>query len=118
MWVTGFRPQAVGARVRSAYWKLLSFAGLTIGEQENERLLLELIQLGVDEERIRELFTPYLDGIDFEPLREIRIAKRLSDETLELLADLPRLAGSNAWAVSPREVRPATRCWPRIRIWR
>ncbi len=63
--------------------------------------LLELIQLGVDEERIRELFSPYLDGIDFEPLREIRIAKRLSDETLEVLADLPRLAGSNAWAVSP-----------------
>ena len=53
--------------------KLLSFAGLTIAEQENERLLLELIQLGVDEERIRELFSPYLDGIDFEPLREIRI---------------------------------------------
>ena len=81
--------------------KLLSFAGLTIVEQENERLLLELIQLGVDDERLRELFNPYLDGIDFEPLREIRIAKRLSDETLELLADLPRLAGSNAWAVSP-----------------
>ncbi len=81
--------------------KLLSFAGLTIGEQENERLLLELIQLGVDDERLRELFNPYLDGIDFEPLREIRIAKRMSDETLEMLADLPRLAGSNAWAVSP-----------------
>ena len=80
---------------------LLSFAGLSIGEQENERLLLELIQLGVDDERLRELFHPYLDGIDFEPLREIQIAKRLSDEALEVLADLPRLAGSNAWAVSP-----------------
>jgi penicillin amidase len=42
-----------------------------------------------------------LDGLDFEPLREVRIAQRLSDEALELLADLPRLAGSNAWAVSP-----------------
>ena len=66
--------------------KLLSYAGLTIAEQENERLMLELIQLGVDDERLRELFHPYLDGIDFEPLREVRIAKRLSDEALELLA--------------------------------
>lgn len=106
MWVTGFRPRPWEPESVLLIGKLLSFAGLTIGEQENERLLLELIQLGVDDERLRELFTPYLDGIDFEPLREIRIAKRMSDETLELLADLPRLAGSNAWAVSP--VRSAT----------
>ena len=101
MWVTGFQPRPWEPYSVLLIGKLLSFAGLSIGEQENERLLLELIQLGVDDERLRELFHPYLDGIDFEPLREIRIAKRLSDEALELLADLPRLAGSNAWAVSP-----------------
>ncbi|MCC7476306.1 MAG: penicillin acylase family protein [Pirellulales bacterium] len=101
MWVTGFRPRPWEPASVLLIGKLLSFAGLTIVEQEDERLLLELIQLGVDDERLRELFHPYLDGIDFAPLREIRIAKRMSDETLELLADLPRLAGSNAWAVSP-----------------
>ena len=101
MWVTGFHPRPWEPSSVMLIGKLLSFAGLTIVEQENERLLLELIQLGVDDERLRELFHPYLDGIDFEPLREVRIAKRLSDEALELLADLPRLAGSNAWAVSP-----------------
>jgi penicillin G amidase len=100
MRVTGFRPRPWEPISVMLIGKLLSFAGLSIVEQENERLLLELIQLGVDEERLRELFHPYLDGIDFEPLREIHIAKRLSDEALELLADLPRLAGSNAWAVS------------------
>jgi penicillin amidase len=101
MWVTGFQPLPWEPTSVLLIGKLLSFAGLSIVEQENERLLLELIQLGVDDERLRELFHPYLDGIDFEPLREIRIAKRLSDEALEVLADLPRLAGSNAWAVSP-----------------
>ena len=101
MWVTGFQPRPWEPVSVMLIGKLLSFAGLTVGEQENERLLLEFVQLGIDEERLRELFYPYLDGIDFEPLREIRIAKRLSDEALELLADLPRLAGSNAWAVSP-----------------
>lgn len=101
MWVTGFQPRPWEPASVMLIGNLLSFAGLSIGEQENERLLLELIQLGVDDERLRELFYPYLDGIDFEPLREIRIAKRLSDDALELLADLPRLAGSNAWAISP-----------------
>jgi penicillin amidase len=101
MWVSGFKPRPWEPASVLLIGNLLSFAGLTIGEQENERLLLELIQLGVDDQRLRELFYPYLDGIDFEPLREIRIAKRLSDDTLEVLADLPRLASSNAWAVSP-----------------
>jgi penicillin amidase len=101
MWVTGFQPRPWEPVSVMLIGKLLSFAGLTVTEQENERLLLELVQLGIDDERLRELFYPYLDGIDFEPLREIRIAKRLSDDALELLADLPRLAGSNAWAVSP-----------------
>ena len=101
LWVTGFRPRPWEPLSVMLIGNLLSFAGLSIGEQENERQMLELIQLGIDDERLRELFRPYLDGVDFEPLREIRIAKRLSNDALELLADLPRLAGSNAWAVSP-----------------
>jgi penicillin G amidase len=101
MWVTGFYPRPWNPASVMLIGNLLSFAGLSIGEQENERLLLELIQLGVDEERLRELFHPYLDGIDFSPLRDVHVTKRLSDEALEVLADLPRLASSNAWAVSP-----------------
>ena len=83
----------------------MSFAGLAVGEQEAKRLILELIQLGKSDERLRELFHPYLDGIDFDPLRELNFAKQFSDDALELLADLPRLAGSNAWAVAPSRRR-------------
>ncbi|WP_442483701.1 penicillin acylase family protein [Aeoliella sp. SH292] len=101
MWVAGFDPHPWEPSAILLLGNLLSFAGLAVGEQEAEQTLLELIQLGVEDERIRELFAPYLDGIDFAPLRDIHITKRLSDEALELLADLPRLAGSNAWAVSP-----------------
>ena len=101
MWVSGFEPGLWDPQAVLLMGNLLSFAGLAVGEQESEQTLLELIQLGVEDDRIRELFAPYLDGIDFEPLRKIHITKRLSDEALELLADLPRLAGSNAWAVSP-----------------
>ncbi|QDU91374.1 Acyl-homoserine lactone acylase QuiP precursor [Pirellulimonas nuda] len=102
MWVTGFTPQPWDAEAVLLIGNLLSFAGLAVGEQESERLLLELIQLAPDDQRLRELFSPYLDGIDLELLREIRITRRLSDDALELLTDLPRLAGSNAWAVSPQ----------------
>ena len=101
MWAAGFQPLPWDAEAVMLIGNLLSFAGLAVGTQNSERQLLELIQLGVGDEQLRELFSPYLDGVDFEPLREIKVVKRLSDDALELLADLPKLAGSNAWAVSP-----------------
>ncbi len=102
MWVTGFHPRPWNPEAVIAIGNLLSFAGLAVAAQENERLLLELIQTGVQPDLLRELMAPYLDGVDFEPLMDVRIERRLSDEALEMLADLPRLAGSNAWAVGPR----------------
>ncbi len=101
MWATGFKPQPWTQEAVLLIGNLLSFGGLAIGQQQNERLLIELIQHGIDERRLRELFDPQLDQVDFELLRKVKMAHRLSDESLELIADLPRLAGSNAWAISP-----------------
>ena len=102
MWVAGFHPRPWNAEAVLSIGNLLSFAGLAVAAQENERVMLELVQSGVNPELLRELMAPYLDGIDFEPLKEIKMQRELSDDALEMLADLPRLAGSNAWAVAPR----------------
>lgn len=101
MWATGFQVQPWNQQSVLLIGNLLNYGGLSVGQQQNERLLLELIQAGVQPDRLRELFEPVLDHADFELLKKIRIANRLSDEALELINDLPRLAGSNAWAVSP-----------------
>lgn len=101
MWATGFQPQPWTQDSVLLIGNLLSFGGLAVGQQQAERLLLELIQMGVDDERLRELFAPRLDDADFDLLRQVHVSHQMSDETLELIADLPRLAGSNAWAVSP-----------------
>jgi penicillin amidase len=101
MWATRFRPQPWDQKAVLLLGNMLSFAGLAVGQQQSERLLLELIQVGIDDAKLRELFAPRLDGVDFELLRKIKLAHQLSDEALELIADLPRLIGSNAWAVAP-----------------
>ncbi|MCH2127255.1 MAG: penicillin acylase family protein [Pirellulaceae bacterium] len=82
--------------------KLLSFGGLAISQMQSERLLVELIHAGVSQDGLRELFAPRLDGVDFELIRRVRLSSQLSDDALELITDLPRLAGSNAFAVSPQ----------------
>ncbi len=101
MWAVGFVPQPWNQRSVLLLGNLLSFGGLAVGQQQNERILLDLIRAGVDDAKLRELFKPLLDGADFDLLRKVRLPNQLSDEALELITDLPRLAGSNAWAVSP-----------------
>lgn len=102
MWATGFQPQPWNQQSVLLIGKLLSFGGLAISQMQNERLLIELIHAGVDDAALQELFSPRLDNVDVELVRKIRMSNQLSDEALELIADLPRLAGSNAWAVSPQ----------------
>ena len=119
MLVTGFRPRPWNPSSVLLIGNLLSFAGLAVGEQENERLLVDLVQTGVKPKLLRELFSPYLDNVDLELLKEVSMERRLSDDALEMLTDLPRLAGSNAWAVSPRRsATDAERCWRPTHIWR
>jgi penicillin G amidase len=101
MWATGFQPYPWNQQSVMLIGNLLNFGGLAVGQQQNERLLLELIQAGVGRDKLVELFEPLLDDADFVELQKIKISSRLSDEALELIADLPRLAGSNAWAVAP-----------------
>lgn len=101
MWATRFSPEPWTPQSVMLIGNLLSFGGLVVSQLQNERLLIELVQAGVDRDKLQELFAPRLDDADFDLLDRIRIANRLSDEALELIADLPRLAGSNAWAVGP-----------------
>jgi penicillin amidase len=101
MWATGFKPDAWNQKSVLLIGNLLNYNGLVVSQQENERLLLELVQAGVRPDLLEELFEPMFDGADFELLKRVNIANRLSDEALELITDLPRLVGSNAWAVSP-----------------
>jgi penicillin amidase len=108
MWATGFVPQPWNQRSVLLLGNLLSFGGLAVGQQQNERILLDLIHAGVADDKLRELFHPLLDEADFDLLRQVKMANQLSDEALEMITDLPRLAGSNAWAVSPKRSATGT----------
>lgn len=101
MWATGFQPKPWDAQAVLLVGQLLSFGALAVSQIQNERLLIELIHAGVQEEGLSELLAPRLEGADFSLLRQIKMSSQLSNDALELLTDLPRLAGSNAWAVRP-----------------
>lgn len=101
MWATSYESSTWDPEAVILIGRLLSFGGLATSQLQSERLVLELIHAGVDERILKALFKPRLDQVDFELLRQVKIANGLSNEALEVLQDLPRLAGSNAWAVAP-----------------
>jgi len=101
MWATGYQATPWNASSVLLIGRLLSFGGLAVSQMQNELLLVQLIHAGANESTLRELFAPRLDNVDFDLLRQLKIPNELSDEALELITDLPRLAGSNAWAVAP-----------------
>ena len=100
MWATGFQPRPWNIEAVLIVGKLLSFGGLAISQMQNERLLVELIHARADSAALRQIFSPRLDDVDFDLLQRVHMSNQLSDDALDLLTDLPRLAGSNAWAVS------------------
>ncbi|MCZ6664357.1 MAG: penicillin acylase family protein, partial [Gammaproteobacteria bacterium] len=99
MWATGFYPRPWDPEAVLLVGQLLSFGGLAIGQMQNERLLIELIHAGVNDDALQDLFAPRLDHVDFDALRQVKMSNQLSNDALDLMTDLPRLAGSNAWAV-------------------
>lgn len=101
MWATGFKPEPWNQEAVLLVGLLLAYGGLAISQFQGERLLLEMIHAGASEPGLRELFAPQLDHVDFALLKQLKLSSQLSDEALELITDLPRLAGSNAWAVGP-----------------
>ena len=101
MWAVGFQPRPWNQEAVLLIGNLLAFGGLAVSQMENERLLVEMIHAGVSDEGMRELFPDRLDDADFDLIRQTKMSNKLSDQALELLTDLPRLAGSNAWAIAP-----------------
>jgi penicillin amidase len=102
MWITGYEPHAWDVNAVLLVSRLLGFGGLAVSQLENEILLIQLIHAGANPAALADMFSPRLDHIDFDLVKKLRIVNHLSDDALDLIVDLPRIAGSNAWAVSPR----------------
>lgn len=80
--------------------KAFGFIGLIEAQGAMEKLLLQMIQKGVDQDRLRELF-PYLrEEIDYDLLGQIKLDPPVVPPQVKWLASLPKFNASNNWVVS------------------
>lgn len=80
--------------------KAFGFIGLVEAQGGMEKLLLQIIQQGLDDDRLRELF-PYLsDPIDRELLGQVKLESSMVPETASWICGQLKFNASNNWVVA------------------
>jgi penicillin amidase len=97
----GYRPEpwAVGDSILIS--RLMGYVALAQSQADMERLLVEMVQAGVPDAHLAELFVDLLDGLDRKLLEKVRLGERLVPLGVLWSRVLPRMLASNAWAVAP-----------------
>ena len=98
----GYKPQPWDITDSLRIGKVFGFAGLVELQAKMEKLILQMIQKGVSEERIRELFPGITEPIDYALLNKIKIEEPIIPDTVKWMLRLPVINASNNWAVSGR----------------
>lgn len=79
--------------------KAFTYIGLASVQTDIERFIVQLVQKGMDEKRLKALF-PYLkDKLDLELLRKVSLPQALLPSDVEWLNRIPSFSASNNWVV-------------------
>jgi penicillin G amidase len=80
--------------------RMVGYLTLAQSQGEAERLFVEMVQAGVEREKLEELFPGALDEYDPALLKKIRLAERIVPAALSWKSLVPRMMASNNWVVS------------------
>jgi penicillin amidase len=85
--------------------KVFGFLGLADIQAQMEKLLVEMVQHGLDDAKLKELFPYLVDSIDRELIDKVTLAPPMVPEAVAWRDRLPRFNASNNWAVAGRHTR-------------
>ena len=80
--------------------RMTGFLTLAQSQGEMEMFLVQLIQKGISEEQLRELFPSILDGCDYELIKQVEFYTKIVPDEVKWLLDVSPMMASNNWAVS------------------
>jgi len=102
--MVGYQPEKWELKDCLITAKVMGYIGLAQAQGDMEKFLIQMIQHGVDEKRLRALF-PYLtEKIDYDLIKQIKLANEMVPSHL-WNGILPDLKASNNWVVSGKRTR-------------
>ena len=99
----GYKPEPWCAEDIVLISRMIGYLTLAQSQGEMERLLIELVQAGVDEDRLNELFPGILGGLDMNLVKQIKLQERLVNPASLWNIAAPLAMASNNWVVSGKK---------------
>ena len=96
----GFKPEPWRLEDIILLSRMVGYLTLSQSQGEMERFFIELVQAGVDQDRLDELFPHILGGLDINLIKKVKLQERLVDPTSLWNLAAPIMMASNNWAVS------------------
>lgn len=99
----GYKPEPWCLEDTILISRMIGYLTLAQSQGEMERLFIEFVQAGMDEERLNELFPGILEGLDIDLIKKIKLQQRLVSPVSLWNTAAPLMMASNNWAVSGKK---------------
>ncbi|MFO7558435.1 MAG: penicillin acylase family protein [Desulfobacterales bacterium] len=99
----GYKPEPWRTEDVIMLSRMIGYLTLAQSQGEMEKLLVELIQAGIDEERLHELFPGILGGLDIDLVKKVTLQERIVSPASLWNIAAPLMMASNNWAVSGKK---------------
>lgn len=96
----GYRPEPWTVEDSLLLARMTGYLTLAQSQGEVELFIIEMIQAGITQEMLEELFPGQLGGLDIELLRKVKLGERLVPAAIKWDLGFPRLMASNNWVVA------------------
>lgn len=80
--------------------RMIGYLTLAQSQAEIERLFVEMVQAGITEKKLNELFPGILGGLDIKLLKKIELGERIVAPSTLWNTAAPRMMASNNWVIS------------------
>lgn len=96
----GYRPEPWRIEDILLLSRMLGYLTLSQSQGEMERLLVEMVQAGISEEKLHELFPGILQELDVGLIKKIKLQERIVSPPSLWNTGAPQFMASNNWVVS------------------
>ncbi|MEN8154973.1 MAG: penicillin acylase family protein [Acidobacteriota bacterium] len=96
----GYKPELWVPEDSIMMSRMVGYLTLAQSQAEIERLFVEMVQAGVSENKLNELFPGILGGLDIELIKKVELKERIVDPSTLWNIAAPRMMASNNWVIS------------------
>jgi penicillin G amidase len=96
----GYRPEPWKLEDSVLLSRMAGYLTLSQSQGEVERLFVELVQAGIERDKLEELFPGLIGDADLDLLRRVSLGERLVPREVLWNTALPNFMASNSWVVS------------------